>query len=312
MRKKQISIVLPLFNESESLDELYSRLVTVIDQHEKYAFEMIFVDNASTDTSLEKLVEFSELDKRVKVIVNNRNFGHIKSPYWGVLQANGDAVICMASDLQDPPEIIADLIKHWESGYKVVLATKPNSVESFFMRNVRKLYYRLLNLLSDVDIVKDATGFGLYDKAVLQILKDINDPHPYFRGLVQEFGFSLTTVEFVQPMRRHGITKNNFLTLYDMALLGFISHSILPIRIASFLGLLIGLFAFVSAIVALIVKLIWWNIFATGQAGIIILVLFVSGLILFFIGILGEYIGAIHVYLKKRPIVVEKQRINFD
>lgn len=311
MNKKLISIISPCYNE-ENVEELYRRVVQVIDGLTDYEFEYLFIDNASTDKTVGKLKQLAANDKRVKIIVNNRNFGHIRSPYWGILQTSGDATIYLASDLQDPPEMIPQFIAGWESGYKLVMAVKPVSKDNSLMHYFRRTYYRVLDKISDVPITRDTTGFGLYDKNVIQELRRINDPYPYLRGLIDELGFSMLTIDFIQPRRLKGITKNNFYTLYDIGMLGIVSHSMVPIRLASFFGGLVGLLSFVSAAIVLCLKLLWWDRFAAGVAPIVILMLLMFGVVMLFIGMLGEYIGVMHTYLKKRPIVVEKERINFD
>lgn len=310
-RKKVITIVSPCFNEEENIRELYKRIHSSISNIQNYNFEILFIDNASTDDTVKILRELILIDSRIKVIINNRNFGHIRSPYWGVLQSQGDATIYLASDLQDPPEYIEQFIKEWEKGWKVVLAVKPTSRSNFLSHYLRKHYYRILSNISDVPMINDATGFGLFDSRVLQEIRLINDPYPYFRGLVCELGFPTKTIPFDQPRRHKGITKNNFFTLYDYAILGIISHSRVPIRLASILGLAIGLSSFLAGMVYVALKLIFWDNFPIGIAPLIIISLFMFGLLFTLLGFLGEYIGSIHTYVRNRPIVVEKERINF-
>jgi dolichol-phosphate mannosyltransferase len=309
--KKTICVVAPFFNEEDNVLEFYKRLNEVISNNKNFNFDFIFIDNSSSDNTVSILKNLAKADKRVKVILNTRNFGHIRSPYWAVMQSYSDATIYMASDLQDPPELISKFIMQWEKGYKVVMAVKPISNTGFFTHRLRKLYYQFLDSISDVKLIRDATGFGLYDKKVLDIIRDINDPYPYFRGLIAELGFKVQTVIFDQPRRLRGISKNNFYTLYDIGMLGIISHSLIPIRLASFLGFAIGLLSILIAIIFLICKIFFWDYFPMGIAPIVIGMFLFFGLILMFIGILGEYIGSIHNYLKKRPIVVEEERINF-
>lgn len=311
-KKPLISIVTPCYNEEANVDELYRRVKAAITGLKQYSFEFIFIDNHSEDATVEKLKALASKDKAVKVIVNTRNFGHIRSPYYGILQSRGVATIYLASDLQDPPEMIPQFIAEWESGYKLVMATKPRSEGSALVHYMRKSYYRLLDGISDISVVNDSTGFGLYDKVVLDHLRALNEPYPFLRGLISELGYEIKTIPFVQPRRLRGITKNNFYTLYDIAMLGIISHSKLPIRIAAFLGLLLGLVSTVVGIVFVILKLIYWDSFPMGIAPVVIGMFLLLGIQLMFIGILGEYVGSIHTYLQKRPLVVEKERINFD
>ena len=309
--KKTISFISPCFNEEDNVDDLYQRVSAIWDANPQFHYEFVIIDNASTDRTVEKLRAIASKDSRVKVIVNTRNFGHIRSPYWGILQTSGDATIYMASDLQDPPELAMQFIKEWESGYKIVLATKPVSEGNQFVHLLRKLYYRILDGISDIKLVRDATGFGLYDRKVLDEIRKINDPYPYLRGLICELGYPIKTIEFKQPRRVRGISKNNFYTLYDIAMLGLVSHSLVPIRIASFLGLLIGFLSLFMGGAFLIAKLIWWDYFPVGVAPIAIALFGLFGLLFIFMGLLGEYIGVIQTHVSKRPIVVEEERINF-
>lgn len=309
--KPLISIVTPCFNEEENISELYARIAKVINSFNKYQFEILFIDNASIDQTVEIIKGFCASDPRVKLIVNNRNFGHIRSPYWGIIQSSGIATIYLASDLQDPPEYLTQFISEWEKGWKIVLASKPTSQTNFLFHSLRKLYYRLLDRISDVDLVKDTTGFGIYDRQVLDCVRKIDDPYPYLRGMICELGFPIKTIEFNQPRRARGISKNNFYTLYDIAMLGIVSHSLVPLRIASMIGLIIGGISFLLGLLYFVLKLIYWNSFPIGMAPLIIGIFFMFGILFVFIGLLGEYIGSIHTYVKNRPIVVEKERINF-
>jgi len=310
--RKLISLVSPCYNEEANVEELYRRVCNVLAAIPQYDFEYVFIDNASTDNTVGKLKYLASIDPRVKIIVNNRNFGHIRSPYWGLLQTGGEATILLVSDLQDPPELIPQFIDGWEHGYKLVLAVKPVSQTNRLVHLIRKLYYRGLDLISEVPIVKDTTGFGLYDRAVLDALRMIDDPYPYLRGLICELGYPVKTVSFNQPRRLRGVSKNNFYTLYDMAMLGIVSHSVVPLRLAAFFGFASGLLSILLGIVYIFVKLIFWSSFPLGIAPIVIGMFFMFGILLLFIGILGEYVASIHTYVRNRPVVVEKERINFD
>ena len=308
--QKKISIVTPCYNERDNLRELYRRVRLAIGDLD-YSFEILFIDNASNDGSQEVLREIALSDSQVRVILNTRNFGHIRSPYYGILQSTGDATIYLASDLQDPPELIPEFIEGWEEGYKLVMAVKPNSEGSRFMHRLRKMYYKLLDRVSDIEVLYDSTGFGLYDRVVLDHIREINDPYPFLRGLVSELGFEIKRLIFNQPKRTQGLTKNNLFTLYDIGILGLISHSKAPLRLASFIGFVVGILSFCAAIFFVILKLFFWEKFPMGIAPIVISMFFLFGMLFSFIGILGEYIASIHTYVKKRPIVVEKERINF-
>jgi len=309
--KKLISIVTPTYNEEENIEELYNEIKKSISNIKKYDFEIIVIDNDSTDKTQEILKNIASKDKNFKVIINNRNFGHIRSPYYGILQSSGIATVYLASDLQDPPKYIPELIDKWESGFKLVMAIKPESESGFLFHQTRKIYYRLLNKISDVVIIKDSTGFGIYDSEVINQLKKINEPYPFLRGLICDLGYKVETISFKQPARKRGLTKNNFYTLYDIGILGVISHSKVPIRFAAFLGFIMGFISFVVAIFYVILKLLFWSSFPMGIAPIIISIFFFLGLQFMFIGVIGEYIGSIHTYSQNRPLVIEKERINF-
>lgn len=309
---KRISCVSGCFNEEENVEELIDKVTAIWKQYEGiYEFEYILIDNASTDDTVIKLKELAQKDKRIKIIVNERNFGHVRSPYYALLQANGDAVIYLASDLQDPPSLIPEFIKKWEEGSKIVLAVKNQSKESALFFAVRRFYYSIINQLSDVHLIKNATGFGLYDKKVMDIVRKIDDPYPYFRGLICDLGFSIAQVHYTQERRKRGFSKNNFYTLYDVAMLGITNHSKIPLRMAIFFGFTLSGLSLLTAMGYLIAKLLYWEYFTVGTAPTIISIFFFSSVQLFFIGILGEYIGSIHTQILKRPLVVEKERINF-
>ena len=310
--KPLISIVSPTFNEAENIEELYSRIKEVISKLEDYEFEIIIIDNDSKDGTQDILRSIASKDKNFKVILNNRNFGHIRSPYFGILQAKGLAAIYLASDLQNPPELIPDIISRWEKGFKLVMAVKPESEGSILFNFLRRNYYKVLDNISDIQVIRDSTGFGLYDSKVIEELKKIKEPYPFMRGLICDLGYNFDTLPFIQPSRKRGLTKNNFFTLYDIGMLGIISHSKFPIRFCAFLGFLIGALSFAIGLGYLILKLIFWDSFPLGVAPLIIGLFFFIGLQFFFIGIIGEYIGSIHTYSQNRPLVVVKEKINFD
>lgn len=308
---KLISIVTPCYNEEENMREVYSRVKEIFDGLGNYSYEHIFIDNASTDKTVSILKGIAKEDKNVKIIVNARNFGHIRSPYHALLQTKGDAVIIMASDLQDPPSMIKDFIKKWEEGFKIVIGVKSKSEENPIMFAIRKLYYNLIEKYADTEQIKNFAGFGLYDKEFVDILRNLDEPYPYFRGLITEMGFERAEIEFVQPKRKKGKTKNNFYTLYDMAMLGFVNHSKVPLRMATFIGFSVAIFSLLVALSYFIYKLIFWQNFQLGIAPMVIGIFFFAAVQLFFIGIIGEYIGAIYTQVKNRPLVIEKERINF-
>jgi len=308
--KKLISIVTPCYNEVDNIDELYQRITAVMST-QPYDYEHICIDNCSTDGTVKKIKEIAARDKRVKLIVNARNFGHIKSPYYGILQSSGDACILIASDLQDPPEMIAEFIKKWEEGFKTVLAVKPESEEHSIMFFLRKTYYRFITKISEVPLVQNATGAGLFDRVVIEILRNIQDSYPYFRGLLCEIGFPIALVPFKQPRRQRGITKNNFYTLYDIAMLGITNHSKIPLRLMAMSGFLLSFLSLIVAFIFFVAKLLYWDSFQLGTAPILIGIFFFGAIQAFFIGVLGEYIGSIHTQVRNMPLVVEMERVNF-
>jgi glycosyltransferase involved in cell wall biosynthesis len=305
-----ISIVTPCFNEKENVQELYDRIKQVMKEL-PYDYEHIFIDNASIDDTVELLRKLAAQDDRVKVIINTRNFGHVRSPYHALLQARGDAVIGMASDLQDPPEKIPEFIRKWEQGYKVVIGVKTSSQESGLFYLLRSLYYRVLCSLSEVRLIENFTGFGLYDRKVIEILRELNDPYPYFRGLIADIGFDIARIEFDQPRRKRGLSKNNFFTLYDLAMLGVVSYTKVPLRLAAMFGFFSGAISFLIGLVYLIYKLADWRNFSLGLAPVVIGLFFLGSVQLFFLGIVGEYISQIYTLSLRRPLVIEKERINF-
>lgn len=311
--KKKIIITGGCYNEVENIEELYQRCCEVFKSFPQYDFEFLFSDNYSTDGTREIIRQLAEKDKRVKAIFNAANYGHIRSPFYGMMQAQGDAVISMCTDLQDPPEKIAEMIREWEKGAKVVIAVRETTECSIVMESVRRLYYSLLQKSAQEQrIISGFTGFGLYDRSFMEALKLFKEPYPYFRGLVSEIGMKRVELPFVQPKRKYGVTKNNFFTLYDMAMTGFVNHTKLPLRLAVFAGVFIGLGSLLIALVYLILKLIYWDTFSFGMAPLMIGLFFFCAVQLIFIGIIGEYIGAIWTQVKNRPLVIEEERINFD
>jgi glycosyltransferase involved in cell wall biosynthesis len=308
---KLISIVTPCYNEEQNVKNLSHQVKAVFNALPQYNYEHIFIDNASTDKTVETLKRMANIDNRVKIIVNIRNFGHIRSPYYGILQANGDAVILVVADLQDPPFLVAKFLEKWEEGYKIVIGTKNKSKENRLMFFIRKMFYKAISKMSETEQVKNFTGFGLYDKTFIDILRKIDEPYPYFRGLITELGFGRIEIPYTQPKREKGKTNNNFYTLYDIAMLGFINYSKLPLRMSSFIGFAVSFLSIIIALGYLIAKLIFWSTFSIGVAPLIIGLFFFGGIQLFFLGIIGEYIGAIFTQVKNRPLIIEKERINF-
>lgn len=287
------------------------RVTSVMSKLTQYNYEIIVIDNSSSDRTQEILRQMSYSDKRLKVIFNTRNFGWIRSPYHALLQATGDATMLLVSDLQDPPDLIPEFLKKWEAGSKVVVGVKEQSDESPLFFLARRLYYKIVTKLADTQLIENFTGFGLYDRAVMDYLRQIDDPYPYFRGLVAEAGFPPSRIVYRQPMRKRGFSKNNFYNLFDYAMLGLTSHSKVPLRLATILGFSASICSLLVALVYLIYKLLYWNQFPVGIAPLVIGIFFFASVQLIFIGIIGEYVGAIFTHVLHRPLVVEKERINF-
>ncbi len=309
---KSVTILTPCYNEEANVQEVYSRVRAVIAGVGRYRYEHIFIDNSSRDRTVEILKSIAERDTNVRVIVNARNFGHIRSPMHALLQASGDAVIGIVADLQDPPELIPSMLEKWEEGFAMVLCIKETSDENALRFWVRNQYYRLVNRLSSLETFENFTGFGLFDRRVVDIVKSLNDPYPYFRGIIAEIGLPHAEILYRQPRRKHGITKNNFYSLYDMAMLGITNLSKVPLRLVTLTGFLTALLALLTGFGYLIYKLLFWNNFSVGIAPLVIGLFFFGSVQLVSMGILGEYIGSIHTQILRRPYVIEKERVNFE
>ena len=309
---KTISIVTACYNEEENVAELIQRVREVMAGLPNYAYEHVFIDNCSEDRTVAILKGFAAEDRCIKIIVNARNFGGVRSGYYALLQANGDAVIHLVADFQDPPEMIGDFVRRWEEGFMVVVGIKTRSHENWWMYRLRSLYYKMIKNLASIEMLEHFTGFGLYDRKVMDVLRGLREPYPYFRGLISDIGFSIARIEYTQPVRRHGKTTNNFFTLFDMAMLGFTSYSKVPLRLATLLGFFAACFSLFAGLGYLIAKLLFWDMFKAGMAPMMIGIFFLGSVQLFFMGIVGEYVGATFTYVQNRPLVVEKERINFD
>jgi glycosyltransferase involved in cell wall biosynthesis len=309
---RTVSVLTPCYNEAENVRALYERVRAAFRPLDEYRYEHIFIDNASTDATVSILRDLAAHDPNVKVIVNTRNFGHVRSPYHALLQCRGDAVIGMAADLQDPPELIPAFLEKWREGYKVVLGVKSESEESAWMFAIRRFFYGVIDRLSEVRQVRNSTGFGLYDRAFVSVVRSLSDPYPYFRGIVSELGFRYATIPYAQPKRTKGITKNNFYSLYDLGIQGIVNHSKIPLRLATMIGFCSSVLSLVAASVYLGMKLMFWYDLPIGIAPLVIGLFCLASVQLFFLGILGEYVGSIHTQVRNRPLVVEEERINFD
>lgn len=309
---KKITILSPTYNEEENIDELVSRIVKVfVKDLIEFDYEIIFIDNASTDETVAKIKSQINKNSKIKLIVNMRNYGHIRSPFYGLQQTNSSATILLASDLQDPPELIYDLVKKWDEGYKLVLCTKPKSDEGFFINRLRKLYYKIMKKFAEFDHIENFTGFGLYDYEVIQRFKEIDDIYPYMRGIVSEIPYKKAYIDFHQPLRKKGKTKNNWLTLVDMALLGMTHSTKLPLRLVTITGLIFSFFSFLTAVGYFIFKILYWDEISFGITPLILGFFVFASLQMLFLGIIGEYISSINTKMNKKKIVEERERINF-
>lgn len=310
---KKISIVIPTYNEIENIALLVSELTEILEKElSNYNYEIIVIDNYSTDGTRDEIRKLCALNKNVKGILNAKNFGQLNSPFYGITQITGDAVILMCADFQDPPRMILNFVKEWENGYKIVIGIKNKSKESKFMYLARTMYYKMIDKMADIKHIEHFTGFGLYDKKFIDVLRKLDDPTPYLRGIVAELGFTRKEIPYEQQQRKFGKTKNNFFSLYDVGMLGITSYTKIILRLATFIGFFVGVISFFLSIIYLILKLIYWDSYPAGTAPILIGMFFLGSLQLFFIGILGEYIMNINTKVLKRPLVVEEERINFD
>ena len=309
---KHISVMTPCYNEEGNIRNIYNAVKEQFDKMPQYTYEHIFIDNYSTDNSRKILRELAAEDSNVKVILNARNFGPNRSGSYGMLQGTGDALICIVCDLQDPPEMIPTFLQKWEEGYKVVLGQKPKSKENPLMFQVRKLYYKIMEKLSETEHLTNVTGYGLFDKEVLDMIKWMDDPDPYIRGLVTQLGYKWCLVEYTQQERTSGKSSYNFNRYFDFALTGLTHVSKKPLRIVTLVGLIMSAISFVIAFIYLVFKLVHWYEFDMGTAPILIGVFLLGSVQLACLGVIGEYIGAILTKVTKRPMVVEEERINFD
>jgi glycosyltransferase involved in cell wall biosynthesis len=311
MTSKLITIVTPCYNEELNVRELHRRVLAMAANLPEYRFEHLFIDNASKDGTVAVLREMATEDPTVKVIVNARNFGPDRSGMHAFLQAEGDAVGCVAADMQDPPELFVEMIREWEKDFPIVAAIKNSSDESGLMYRVRTAYYRLVARLTNVEVLEHFTGFGLYDRSVVeQIRTNFRDPYPYFRGMIAELGLPISRVFYNQKRRERGITKNNFYTLYDLAMLGITNLSKVPLRLVIGCGFISAAASFFLGMVYLAYKLVFWNSFSVGVAPVVLGLFFLGSIQLIALGIIGEYVGSIHTFVLNRPLVTEKERIN--
>ncbi|SCY10360.1 Glycosyltransferase involved in cell wall bisynthesis [Lachnospiraceae bacterium XBB2008] len=313
--KKKISILIPCYNEVENVGPISEAVTKIMtDELGRYDYEIVFIDNSSDDGTRDVIERLCSKDKHIKAIFNVTNFGQFNSPFYGMCQCTGDCVISMCCDFQDPVEMIPVFVEKWEQGHRIVSAVKTSSKENPILYFLRSVYYKLIKNMSTVRMIEHFTGFGLYDKTFINLIRELDDPIPFMRGIVAEYGegFNMIEVEYEQAKRRAGKTHNNFYTLYDGAMLSFTSYTKVGLRLATFLGAICSFISIVVAIVYLVMKLTNWYGMEAGQAPLIIGVFLIGGIQLFFIGLIGEYILNINTRVIHRPVVVEEKRINFD
>jgi glycosyltransferase involved in cell wall biosynthesis len=309
---KSVTILTPCYNEEANVEPLYERVREIMAGVGRYNYEHLFIDNASTDSTVAILRRLAAADPNVKIIVNTRNFGQVGSPMYALSQARGDAVIGLVADFQDPPELIPDLLAGWEEGYAMVLCVKRSSAENPLIYAARRAYYRLINQLAAMETFENFTGFGLYDRKLVDQVIAFGDPQPYFRGMIAEIGLPHKTLLYDQPRRERGKTKNNFVTMFDLAMVGLINHSKAPLRLMTFAGFAGAAISFLAGLAFLTYKLLFWSHFQVGVAPLVIGLFFGFSLQLLFMGLLGEYVGAIHTQLQNRPWAIERERVNFE
>lgn len=310
---KKISIMIPCFNEEANVREIAAAVIEILERElSSYDYEILFIDNASSDKTRIYLREMCAKSPKIRAIFNAKNFGQFNSPYYGMCQTTGDCTICLCCDFQDPVEMIPKLVAEWEKGARIVCAIKTSSRENKIMRFLRTCYYKMIRKMSDVEQIEHFTGFGLYDHSFIKVLRDLDDPTPFLRGIVAELGFKRVDISYEQQKRRAGKTHNNWFTLYDAAMLSFTSYTKIGLRLATVTGFILAAVSMVTALVYLILKLLYWDRFAAGMTPILLAVLVLGSVQLFFIGFLGEYILSINKRMMKRPLVIEEERLNFE
>lgn len=312
--KKTVSILVPTYNEEENVVPLAKAVVDIFrtDELQKYNYELVFIDNDSKDSTRDKIRQLCAADHNIKAIFNTKNFGQFNSPYYGLQQTTGDCVILLCADFQDPIEMIPRFVYEWEQGYKIVIGQKTTSKENPIMYGLRTIYYKLIKKMSEVEQIEHFTGFGLYDRSFIEVLRDLKDPTPFLRGIVAELGWKRKEIPYEQQKRRYGKTKNNFYKLYDAAMLSFTSYTKIGLRLATFMGFIVAGISFLVAIFYVVIKLLNWNQYDMGMASIAVGLFFLGAVQLIFIGLIGEYILSMNQRIMNRPLVIEEERINFN
>ena len=309
--KKKISIITPTYNEEENIEKLYSDIAKEMNKLD-YDYEHIIIDNFSTDNTIPIIKKIATQDKKLKIIINSRNFGHIRSPIYGILQSSGDACILMSSDFQDPPELIPQYLKEWEKGHQIILAQKDTSDENLIKHFFKFFLYKFIGRISETSLMINTTGAGLFDRKIIEHVRNIDDPYPYFRGLLSELSAEIHLIKFHQPKRLGGKTKNNFYTLYDIGILGIIKHSKIPLRFMTIVGFCTSIISIIVAFVFFSYKILFWDSFELGIAPLLIGIFGVGSIQIFLLGLIGEYVMNILTHSRKLPLVIEKERINFE
>lgn len=309
---KKISVLIPCYNEEENVVPISEAVIKTLQKDlPEYDYELVFIDNDSQDHTRSLIRQLCDENPKIKAIFNARNFGQFNSPYYGMLQITGDCVIEMVADFQDPVELIPQYVHEWEKGYKIVIGIKTSSKENRLMYWLRGCYYKMMKKLSDVEQIEQFTGSGLYDRDFIEVLRNLDDPTPFLRGIVAELGFKIKQIPYEQPKRRAGETKNHFYQLYDAAMLSITSYTKAGLRLATIFGSICSLISMVVAVVYLVMKLMYWDRFPAGMAPVLIGMCFLGSVQIFFIGLMGEYILSINARVMKRPLVIEEERLNF-
>ena len=311
---KTVSFMIPTFNERENIGPITKAIIEEVSTNlPDYDYEIVVIDNCSTDGTRDVIRSLCAQNPKIKAVLNVTNFGQFNSPFHGICQTTGDCTISIVADFQEPVSLIPTLVHKWEEGHKVVLGVKSSSKENGFIYFLRTCYYKLIRNMSSVKMIEHFSGYGLYDKTFVQLMRELDDPIPFLRGIVAEYGegFNMIEVEYEQEKRRSGKSSNNFYSLYDAAMLSFTSYTKVGLRLATLIGFVAGIISFIVAIVYLVLKLKYWNTFSAGYAPMTIGIFLLGSLQLFFIGFLGEYVLNINARVIHRPVVVEEERINF-
>lgn len=310
---KKISILIPCYNEEDNVIALSQAIVEELSKNLlSYDYEIIFIDNDSRDNTRPLLREICKNNPRIKAIFNVKNFGQFNSPYYGMLQTTGDCTILMCCDFQDPVEMLPKIVKEWENGAKIVSCIKTKSKENPILRFLRTCYYKLIKRMSSIDQIEHFTGFGLYDKSFIEVLRNLNDPTPFLRGIVAELGYKRVSIPYTQAKRRAGKTHNNFMSLFEAAMLSFTSYTKVGLHIITLMGMVLSLISFLVAIAYLILKIIYWDRFSAGIVPMMLGLFFLNAMELLFIGFVGEYVMSVNTRIINRPLVIEEERLNFD